>query len=326
MFQDRYKLKRRQTISFQGTTFNLDFDHLDTIREAERKLAAEYYAARDSRDTWQDIADELNDTPSLECLSGIYHDLAERMESTRLDAAYGLLSIFEHYLVSYILNHYGYCSDDDLFDFVQTGSMSLLKQLEARRFDPEKGMLVTFAMPDVKHSLYLHDIKFRRQTTPYYAKAEKEIAAVRDEMLKDHIIPTTELIANRTGLSRDTVETCWYMMQRRSISIEDCVRQEEDQPRDAYDHAANVTGTETKSLEDEVCDRLMADKVIQAVNETAHLTDAERSVVRHIFGLDGVDRESLPEYARRRGISVSTARSLLYFGKKKLKLCLGAAS
>ncbi len=199
-----------------------------------------------------------------------------------------------------------------LEDLLNEGNLGLIEA--ARRYDPDKGTkFITYAIWWIRKSILkalAEQVNLVRVPT-YQMKKVKEVReaefALRKELGRT---PDRGEIGDRLSVSIKKVDQV-LQVNTREMSIDDTVGKERKTPVSDY-----LVDEASDSPEDTLLRGEGTGLVVEALT---HLSEQERTVIRHRFGLNGCAILTLKEIGEKMGVSRERVRQIETQAKLRLR-------
>ena len=216
--------------------------------------------------------------------------------------------------IAAIARHYRISPNVERAELLQEGVAGLLRALE--RYDPERGVpFWAYARWWVRRSMQRVVAELTRPTVlsdhalRHLSRIKDAYRELYDELRRE---PTTEELAQRTGLPRDEVAEL-LALDRPPRSVEEPLSTED----------GGVWG----KLEDMIDDPMADGEYERVLNQVeaqelisllSGLSERERMILRAHYGLDGEPEQSPSEIAQRLGLSTARVREIERRARGKL--------
>lgn len=199
-----------------------------------------------------------------------------------------------------------------LEDLLNEGNLGLIEA--ARRYDPAKGTkFITYAIWWIRKSILkalAEQVNLVRVPT-YQMKKVKQVRetehALRKELGRS---PERQEISDRLDVSLRKVDQV-LQVHRRELSLDDTVGKEKKTPVSDY-----LVDQESENPEDNLLKREGTSLVTEALDL---LSEQEKIVIRHRFGLEGSPILTLKEIGEKMGVSRERVRQIETQAKMRLR-------
>ncbi len=200
-----------------------------------------------------------------------------------------------------------------LVDLIQEGNLGLLRAVD--KYDYRRGLRFgTYAAWWIRHALSraLADQGRMIRYPVHLAGGIQRVRRFRDRFFREHgREPTATEIAERTGIPNDQVRRVLDVVLQ-PVSLDAPIASNENATAELVEQVT----AEAASVEDQVAAReLRADTHALL----AELSDREREIIRHRFGLGGLRQRTLEEVGARFSLSRERARQIERDALRKLR-------
>ncbi len=199
-----------------------------------------------------------------------------------------------------------------LEDLLNEGNLGLIEA--ARRYDPAKGTkFITYAIWWIRKSILkalAEQVNLVRVPT-YQMKKVKQVRETEHTLRKElGRSPERHEISDRLDVSLRKVEQT-LQVHAREMSLDETVGKERTSVVSDY-----LVDPDIESPEDHLLKREGSSLVAEAFE---HLSENERNVIRHRFGLDGCPILTLKEIGEKMGVSRERVRQIETQAKLRLR-------
>lgn len=199
-----------------------------------------------------------------------------------------------------------------LEDLLNEGNLGLIEA--ARRYDPSKGTkFITYAIWWIRKSILkalAEQVNLVRVPT-YQMKKVKEVRETERTLRKElGRSPERQEISDRMDVSIKKVDQV-LQVHSREVSLDDTVGKDKKTPVSDF-----LVDPDIESPEDNLLKREGTSLVTDALD---FLTEQERMVIRHRFGLDGSAILTLKEIGEKMGVSRERVRQIETQAKQRLR-------
>lgn len=199
-----------------------------------------------------------------------------------------------------------------LEDLLNEGNLGLIEA--ARRYDPAKGTkFITYAIWWIRKSILkalAEQVNLVRVPT-YQMKKVKEVRETERTLRKElGRSPERQEISDRLDVSIKKVDQV-LQVHSREVSLDDTVGKDKKTPVSDF-----LVDPDIASPEDNLLKREGTSLVTDALD---FLTEQERMVIRHRFGLDGSPILTLKEIGEKMGVSRERVRQIETQAKQRLR-------
>ena len=216
-------------------------------------------------------------------------------------------------VVNFVLHH-TVVAKDKVMDAIQSGNLGLIEAVD--RYNPDLGSrFSTYAFWVIKKSVY-DDVYWKDQS---FGVGHNQIFTFyRLKQLRDRYYEetgnhlTVDDMLKIVGGRQDTIQKL-FVLDSMMVSLNDTVGKDQNVPMDEV-----IADVNSKSVEDEVEERLMRQTIRECLNET--LTDKERDILKRRFGFAPYENNSqtLEEIGKIYHISREGVRQIEQKAKVKL--------
>jgi RNA polymerase sigma factor (sigma-70 family) len=224
--------------------------------------------------------------------------------------------LVEAYLprIAAVARHYRISPNVERAELLQEGVAGLLRALE--RYDPERGIpFWAYARWWVRRSMQRLVAELTRPTVlsdyalRHLSRIRDAYRELYDELRRE---PTTEELAQRTGLSPDEIAEL-LAVDRPPRSLEEPRRIEDGETWGKLEDM--ISDPMADGEYDRVLDQVEAQELVSLLSG---LSERERMILRARYGLDGEPEQSPQEIAQRLGLSTARVREIERRARAKL--------
>ncbi|HEY0364642.1 MAG TPA: sigma-70 family RNA polymerase sigma factor, partial [Solirubrobacteraceae bacterium] len=224
--------------------------------------------------------------------------------------------LVEAYLprIAAVARHYRISPNVERAELLQEGVAGLLRALE--RYDPERGIpFWAYARWWVRRSMQRLVAELTRPTVlsdyalRHLSRIRDAYRELYDELRRE---PTTEELAQRTGLSPDEIAEL-LAVDRPPRSLEEPRRIEDGETWGKLEDM--ISDPMADGEYDRVLDQVEAQELVSLLSG---LSERERMILRARYGLDGEPEQSPQEIAQQLGLSTARVREIERRARAKL--------
>ncbi len=218
----------------------------------------------------------------------------------------------------------GFNKESSLLDLVQAGNIGLIEAVDS--FDFSKNTVFsTFASPYIKGYIMRHLYETRSMVyTPSKRiikqdRVKKTIAIFEQKLGRE---PTDEEIAKYLGISIDEVKDIKENSVYSTLFTDFCLVHSSLHPEKCFDGKEDINlllgKNYSTSFDEKLIDDITKKMQFKTILANTKLSDEERTVINHIFGLDGNKTMKLTDLAEQLGLTHQAITKKYYKVMEKL--------
>ncbi len=242
-------------------------------------------------------------------------EIAKRVKEGDKEALDRLVQANLRFVVNIAKNYAGY--DIPFQELISAGNIGLIEA--AKRFDPDKGVrFISYAIWWIKQSILQTIqtqkdlIKLPQKTFMLSSKIDCAYLQLREKLFREPTYEEIKEYLQEMGIEVDEKLIEKYLLiKRHSVSLDVPVDKEE-----GTFFIDLVSKHGTKDIEEDLIKEAM-EKEIDCI--LSHLTERERLIIIHRFGLKGEEPKTLREVGNMLGISRERVRQIELRALKKIR-------